>query len=218
MLEADTCAETLDALRVAHGRIDLLLIDVAMPNCDGLAVGRHVLQQWPYQRILYMSAHTAEVLAEHGLSARNGPVLAKPYDRGEVLAQVKLALETRPLKRVLVVDDEAGVRSALSRILSAGGYDVIVAADGHEATRLWRERSPDLVIVDLFMPGKDGLETIVELRAFSPGTPIIAMSGAGKASQIDLLEHAAMLGAVATIEKPFEKQAIMDLVAHTLRP
>ncbi len=51
---------TLDVLRQANGRVDLLILGVVMPECDGVAIGRHVLEQWPGQLILYMSAHPAE--------------------------------------------------------------------------------------------------------------------------------------------------------------
>lgn len=88
-------------LRLAHGRVDLLMIDVVMPECDGVATGRQVLAQWPDQRILYMSAHPAQVLAQHGLTSLNVPFLAKPYTRGEVLAKVAQALERRRKQRVL---------------------------------------------------------------------------------------------------------------------
>lgn len=217
VLEAETCAETLDALRLADGRVDLLMIDVVMPECDGVAVGRHVLEQWPHQRILYMSAHPAEVLARHGLTTLNVPFLAKPYTRGEVLAKVQVALD-KPAekKRIMVVDDEPGIRSSLAKMLTVAGFDVIVAADGAEATRLWRERSADLVILDLFMPEKDGIETIVELRAFNPDLPIIAMSGGGAKGRVDILKDARLLGVVASIEKPFDKHEMMALIGRSL--
>jgi two-component system, cell cycle sensor histidine kinase and response regulator CckA len=101
VLEADSGAEALDVLRLTHGRVDLLMIDVVMPECDGVAIGRQVLEQWPDQRILYMSAHPAQVLAQHGLTSLNVPFLAKPYTRGEVLAKVAQALERRHKQRVL---------------------------------------------------------------------------------------------------------------------
>ncbi len=66
------------------------------------------------------------------------------------------------------------------------------------------------------MPEKDGIETTVELRAYSPNIPIIAMSGGGASTRLDVLESARLLGAVATIEKPFDKQALMELVARSL--
>jgi sigma-B regulation protein RsbU (phosphoserine phosphatase) len=93
VLETETCGETFDALRLAHGRVDLVMIDVVMPHCDGVAVGRHVLEQWPDQAILYTSAAPAGVLAGKGLSAGNPGFLPKPYTRAEVLAKVKLTLD-----------------------------------------------------------------------------------------------------------------------------
>jgi two-component system cell cycle sensor histidine kinase/response regulator CckA len=101
VLEADSGAEAIDVLRLAGGRIDLLMIDVVMPECDGVATARQVLEQWPDQRILYMSAHPAQVLAQHGLTSLNVPFLAKPYTRGEVLAKVDQALERRHQQRVI---------------------------------------------------------------------------------------------------------------------
>jgi DNA-binding NtrC family response regulator len=95
VLEAENCAETLDVLRQAQGRVDLLVIDVVMPQCDGVATGRRVLEEWPEQRILYMSAHPAQILVQHGLSTLDAPFLAKPYTRGEVLDKVREALERR---------------------------------------------------------------------------------------------------------------------------
>ena len=132
------------------------------------------------------------------------------------MTKVKATPEKPQRKRILVVDDQASLRSALGKMLTLAGYEVILAADGAEAIRLWRERRPDLVIVDLFMPEKDGIETIVELRAFSSSIPIIAMSGGGAGHRVDILQDARLLGAVATIEKPFERQAMMDLVARSL--
>ncbi len=216
MLEASSCAETLDALHQANGRVDLLMIDVVMPDCDGVAIGRHVLEQWPAQRILYMSAHPAEVLARYGQTTLSVPFLAKPYTRGEALAKVKEALEQhRQRKRILVADDDAGIRSSLAKVLTTAGHDVMLAGNGNEAIRIWREAGADLVILDLFMPEKDGLETLMELRAQSPQVPIIAMSGGG-ANQIDLLPEAKLLGASRTIEKPFTVAEMMKVVSAVL--
>jgi DNA-binding response OmpR family regulator len=95
VLEADGGDEALDVLGQAHGRMDLLIVDVVMPECDGVELARLVLEEWPDQRILYMSAHPAEVLVQHGLESLDVPFLAKPYTRDEILAKVRLALERR---------------------------------------------------------------------------------------------------------------------------
>jgi DNA-binding NtrC family response regulator len=95
VLEAESAPEALDVLSQARGRVDLLILDIVMPDCDGVELGKLVLEEWPDQRILYMSAHPAEVLVEHGLESFDAPFLAKPYSRDEALAKVRQALERR---------------------------------------------------------------------------------------------------------------------------
>ncbi|HEY9014898.1 MAG TPA: response regulator, partial [Gemmatimonadales bacterium] len=84
------------------------------------------------------------------------------------------------MSRIMVVDDDAAIRRTLSLMLERAGFEVVLASDGAEAIRLWRERRGDLVITDLHMPRKDGIETIVELLYHSPDVRIIAMSGGGQ--------------------------------------
>jgi CheY-like chemotaxis protein len=121
-------------------------------------------------------------------------------------------------RRILVVDDTPGVRRALEIMLNNAGYYVTQAANGAEAVRFWRDLGGDLVILDLFMPDKDGMETIVELRALTPDIRIIAMSGGfGDGTRLDLLEDAKLLGAVLAVKKPFtpaEMLAAVDLALN----
>jgi CheY-like chemotaxis protein len=121
-------------------------------------------------------------------------------------------------QRIMVVDDDASIRRTLQILLSKAGYEVMQARDGLEAVRLWRDRGGDLVITDLHMPEKDGIETIVELLTFSPGIRIIAMSGGGQTKRLDLLGNLALLGTVLTIEKPFTLAEKMTMVGRALRP
>lgn len=95
VLEAENYPETISVLGQARGRIDLVMIDVVMPECDGVELASHILEEWPEQRILFMSAHPAEVLVRHGLKSLDVPFLAKPYTRDEALAKVRAALERR---------------------------------------------------------------------------------------------------------------------------
>jgi DNA-binding NtrC family response regulator len=81
---------------------------------------------------------------------------------------------------------------------------------------LWREHGGDLVITDLHMPEKDGIQTIVELLSHSPRTRIIAMSGGGQTRRLDLLGNASLLGAILTIEKPFTIAEMIALVSRAL--
>ena len=121
-------------------------------------------------------------------------------------------------QRILVVDDDASIRRTLNILLSKAGYEVIQACDGSEAVRLWRDHGGDLVITDLHMPQKDGIETIVELLSHTPGIRIIAMSGGGQTKRLNLLGNMALLGSVLTIEKPFTLTEMMTMVDRALKP
>jgi DNA-binding NtrC family response regulator len=127
-------------------------------------------------------------------------------------------MATAPARRILVVDDDASIRRTLSILLTKAGYEVTQASDGSEAVRLWRDRGGDLVITDLHMPEKDGIETIVELLSHTPGIRIIAMSGGGQTKRLDLLGNVALLGSILTIEKPFTLAEMMTAVSRALDP
>jgi DNA-binding NtrC family response regulator len=119
-------------------------------------------------------------------------------------------------QRIMVVDDDPGIRRALHILLSRAGYRVTQARDGMEALRLWRDSGGDLVITDLHMPEKNGIEMIIELLSHTPGLRIIAMSGGGQTRRLDLLGDAALLGAVKTLENPFTLAEMMDVVRGAL--
>ena len=122
-----------------------------------------------------------------------------------------------PKRRIMLVDDQPEVLGLLGAALTEAGYEVITASDGTEAVRRWREiNGGDLVILDILMPRKDGLETIIELRSHSPGVPIIAMSGGGSNDRLDILGDAKMLGAMLTIKKPFHSGELLALVSKAL--
>jgi CheY-like chemotaxis protein len=119
------------------------------------------------------------------------------------------------VKRILVVDDDPNLRSSLGRMLTAAGHQVVLAENGMEAILRWQELGADLVMLDLFMPVMDGLETLAALRAYAPRLPIIVMSGGGTKG-VDLSVQAKLLGANWTIAKPFSLAAIIALVGSAL--
>ena len=119
--------------------------------------------------------------------------------------------------RILVIDDDATLRSAVRRILERAGYDVLEAGDGEAGLRLHQEQGADVVIVDIFMPERDGLELIRDLRATSPEAKIVAMSGGGRSGKIDLLKDATVFGASRTLWKPFEMNELLAAVRDLLQ-
>ena len=122
------------------------------------------------------------------------------------------------MARILLVDDDDAVRAILRRALVAAGHEVEEAANGALAVAAYRRQPADLVITDLVMPEKDGLEAIMELRRLDPTVKIIAMSGGGRAlgpGQL-YLESARLFGAVEVLSKPFTASALLTAVSDAL--
>src|SRR5260370_16043486 len=90
------------------------------------------------------------------------------------------AVPSRPMARILVMDDDGVIRAAVRRILESAGHEVLEAADGAAGLRLHREQGADLVVVDIFMPGRDGVEVIRALRQEAPLAKVVAISGGGR--------------------------------------
>jgi DNA-binding response OmpR family regulator len=118
---------------------------------------------------------------------------------------------------ILLVDDDSQLRAALRKMLEEAGHEVIDAKDGVDAIRYNQRRAVDLVLTDLFMPRKDGLEIIRELHRDFPHLRILAMSGGGFDREMDLLEMAERLGAIKTLKKPFDKPTLLAAVEAVLR-
>jgi CheY-like chemotaxis protein len=119
--------------------------------------------------------------------------------------------------RILVIDDEEQPRRMLRSVLERAGYEVIEARDGNEGLQRFREAPTDVIITDLLMPEKEGLETIMDARREFPEVKIIAMSGGGRAGNLNFLEIARRLGAQRTLSKPFELQVLLAAVRELLQ-
>lgn len=120
------------------------------------------------------------------------------------------------MPKILVIDDDTLLRGAVRIVLEAAGYEVIEADDGEAGLRLHQEHSPDLVLVDIFMPERDGLEVIRDLRARHPRAKIVAMSGGGRSGTLDVLEAAAAFGAQRTLSKPFPPSELLTVLRELL--
>ena len=117
------------------------------------------------------------------------------------------------MPRVLVIEDDADFRDVLRRSLEAEGFEVAAAPDGAQALQMQRERPASVVVSDIFMPEKEGVETILELRKHYPQTKIVAISGGGESVRGDYLPVVHELGVCRAFRKPFD----LDDLIHTVR-
>ena len=121
-------------------------------------------------------------------------------------------------RSILVVEDEEGVRTVVRAALEQVGYRVTTATNGVEATRLLEDARFELVLTDVLMPDKDGIEVISDLRRQCPELPIIAMSGGGRLPRDGYLTIARHLGAHAILQKPFTVDELLATVDRLLAP
>lgn len=119
-------------------------------------------------------------------------------------------------KNILVIDDEQLIRLQIRSALELEGYIVHEAANGNEGLARIAEAAPDVVITDILMPDKEGIETILELRRTHPKIRIIAISGGGRTGNKDFLRTAKHLGADRTLAKPFGLAELLRLVREVL--
>ncbi len=120
------------------------------------------------------------------------------------------------MSRILLIEDDQDFRWMLSEMLKREGYEVQTADNGDEGVRLLEEGSFDLIITDIIMPEKEGLETIMDIMHRDPASKVIAISGGGRSAAGSYLKTAEYFGAVKSFQKPFDRKdflgAVRDLV------
>jgi CheY-like chemotaxis protein len=118
--------------------------------------------------------------------------------------------------RILLADDDAKVRAAVRMMLEEADFEVVEAKDGEELVHMFYSQPADLILCDLFMPVKEGLEAIQELNREFFGVKIIAMSGGGFKGAVDLLPAARHLGAAEVLYKPFDQLTLLTVIRRLL--
>jgi CheY-like chemotaxis protein len=120
------------------------------------------------------------------------------------------------MTRILVIEDEEMVRDTFRQVLERAGYEVEVASNGKDGIARQIAQPADLVITDIIMPEKDGVETTIELKRRFPATRVIAMSGGGRIKNMDFLKQAKAVGADAILAKPFTRSELLEVVTGVL--
>ncbi len=154
----------------------------------------------------------------HGPCARHASrAVADGPGRSATLGTDTRTRQNIGMARIILVDDEPTIRRNLAKYLTLQGHDVEAVENGVQALRAFDDGDVDLVITDINMPEMDGIEILAALRSRGSDVPVIAMSGGGQFDKRLLLTSATMLGAVTTLEKPFEldelAQAVNGLLA-----
>lgn len=110
---------------------------------------------------------------------------------------------------VLVIDDQPGIRRLLVEVLNEEGYQVVTASNGYEGLQQAKEHNPQLILMDMKMPGMDGIETLKELKKVGQGDRVIMMTAYG---ELDLVNQAREIGAYDYITKPFDVIGLCQVI------
>ena len=119
------------------------------------------------------------------------------------------------MARILIIDDDETILATLAQLLATTGHSVVTADDGLAAEKIFRAEPFEVILTDIFMPNREGLETVIKLRREFPNVAVIAMSG-GTAASRNFLEIAARLGAHRILEKPFTVQQLNAAIGSAL--
>ncbi len=118
------------------------------------------------------------------------------------------------MTRILVIEDNVAYNKMLKMILEEKGYEVSTAFNGNEGLSLFKENKFDLIVTDIYMPEKEGMETIKEIRSIDPNIKIIAMSGGGKYKEFIYLQFTKDLGADRIFKKPFDNRELLQAISE----
>jgi|GEM_PF-2967136 len=199
--EATNGQEVLN--RVWKENFDVVMLDISMPGRDGVDVLRQIKAQKPNLPVLVLSMHPEEQYAVRVLKAGASGYLTKETDPEEMIKAIRLAALGRKY-----------VTPALAERLA---YDVFEAEDGEQGLEILHAQSMDLVILDMLMPRKDGIETLMDLKVEYPRLGVIAMSGGDGNGPEPYLEIATRYGADRVLPKPFGRHGLMRAVRETIK-
>jgi len=120
------------------------------------------------------------------------------------------------MTKILVIDDDELTRSMICHALKKAGFEVLEAANGNDGVQKAKDDKPDLVVTDILMPDKEGIETILEIQALDRNIKIVAMSGGGATKNMTFLEMAKKAGAKYTLSKPFKPSVLLEIIDRAL--
>lgn len=201
-------------------RPGIVMTDLRMPKIDGMELLHHVKKMEPLTQVILITAHGDYDLAIHALRGGALDYLRKPIDLDQLFLAIGRAKENlarfrdvvaRP--KVLIVEDDETARNRLSRVLSKEGYNVFAAADGDEGVRMFEENRPDVVMTDLKLPKKNGLEVLRAVRGISDSVETILFTGYGdEEAAIDAMRE----GATNYLRKPIDLDQMLIAIQKAL--
>ena len=213
--------EALELFRTKPNDFDLVITDMTMPNMTGDTLAVALMKIRPDIPVMLCTGFSKKISDDSIATIGIRAVAYKPIVKADLAKTVRKVLDDQQPKqitgRILLIDDESEIRKLFIKKLAGRGYEIIEAYDGKEGIKLYHETRPDLVITDLVMPEKEGIETITELKREFPDVKIIAISGGGRNVPDAYLQLAKNLGAERTFTKPIDWPELIKTIGELLQ-
>lgn len=200
--------EAIDCVR--RSEPDGVLMDIVMPGIDGVEAFRRIRAFAPNVFVVFMTAFTKAM--EDARDEAPVEVLSKPVEFEQLCALIESAAVTRP---ILIVDDDIDFCQSLRRVLAAKGLDVHVAHHADEAVLVFERRPRAIVLLDMKLNGKTGLEVLAELRQRNAQAIVMTMSGIPEMHP--LMQQAKEMSVYETFTKPLEPDHLFDTIDRAAR-
>jgi DNA-binding NtrC family response regulator len=197
--------------RVQAKPFDVIFLDIKMPVMNGVETHRRIKDVRPDALVVMMTAYAVEDMVQQALNDGAHGILHKPLDIERLVEIVERAKMTKTGALVMVVDDSVDIRSMLKEALTDEGHEVGAASTGEEAVALARERSHDVLFIDLKLPTINGLETYLKVRKVNPKAIAVIMTGY-PVELSDLAQEAVEKDAYGLLHKPFDVEDVLTLV------
>ena len=195
---------------------DLVLCDISMPGLGGIEVLKRIKEYGPAIIVIMLTGFGTMDSAIECLKLGAYDHIAKPVELEKLVLLLKEALNMnskRNQKKILIIDDEPQLAQSLNVRLKASGYDCLTVSDGVSGINKFKEESPDLVILDIMMPGLSGLDVLKELKQINPVVPVIMLTAYGTPqSAIEALK----IGAWDHLSKPFNNETLLEMIKKAL--
>ncbi len=212
--------KALECLLLGDQNFELVITDYSMPGITGAELAQHIFDHDPNLPVILLTGmgDTQVRRQAQGVTA----IAEKPIWPEELCRLVGRILLSKEAKatdrkyRVLVIDDDPAHLSACARMLRQANYSVNTAQDGEQALKMLNSLEVDVVLTDIIMPEKEGLEVIMTLRKLHPEIRIIAMSGGGRMSAEDCLSLSKSFKADQTLLKPFSRDELLERLQAVL--
>jgi DNA-binding NtrC family response regulator len=203
--------------KISEKEFDAVILDLRLPGKDGLQVLREARLKKPKLNGIIITAYPTMATMAEAIEIGAVDFLSKPINLSklEKLIQEKTEPVTLNMKPILIVDDEASMRESLRDWFLESGYQAEMARDGEEALKLIEEKDYGLLILDLKLPGQDGIEVLKKARKRHPDLRGIIITAY---PSVDTAREAIKQGAIDYLPKPFELSELEKLVEENIEP